>query len=832
MENEVSEDQRTIINQGGINYTLNDEDKTAEVSVNSCNKSTIIFQRSINYKSTEYIITKVNSFHADNWENRYIQFAPDSEIRTIDQNVFKKLYIVSVTFSPHLTRICSYAFSDCFYLCEVIFPENSELQVIEKFAFINTSIESILIPSTVTELQEGFLCKNKYLKKIQVMPGNRYYKSYEDKFLFKKSDENEDEFDVLILAAKDVKTVILPDYIKRISGYSFNECQQLQKIEVSKDSKLQTIGEFAFYESSIECLKIPSCFRNFERGWNSSTPKLISVSIIGDNLHYKIYDDNFLVEKNDQEKAEFDTLVFYTRKSNREKVTIPKFINKIDCFAFEFCQNIKEVEILENSKLQIIGQFAFSKSSIEKISLSSEIKQILRNCFSFCKELQTVEIPKNSKLEKMDDSVFTGSSIERFTIPPHLTEISQCTFNHCKKLKTIEILPNSELRTIGSYAFIQSSIESITIPPHLTEINQSSFHFCKKLQEVVIQPNSELKIIGEKAFYGTSIVNITIPPHVTSICDSAFNDCFDLREVKFMENSELTEIGNSMFVESKIESFTIPPHVTKIARKTFSNCNSLQEVKISENSELKTIEENAFKDSTIRELSIPSSFVEFEEGWCNNTKNLFKITVMPRNSLYKEYEDKFILGKSNPDSNEFDTLVFCSRNIEKVTIPEIILIIKPYAFEHCSKLQKIEFSNKSRLQIIEKCAFNDCDFLKISIPRSVTKICKDAFAYCQNLNKFVIEKKSELNLIEPHAFFETSFVGFEVPDHLKILDLDIFINCPNLRIVGISDDSELTKIVLNMYHDSKIILYAPKKLSGFFIIEDNDEIWSESFEQA
>lgn len=77
------------------------------------------------------------------------------------------------------------------------------------------------------ELQQGFITKSPKLKK------NRSH-------AWKKSTENSQEFDFLVLAVKDVKTVNLLKDIKTIGAYSFENCLQLQKIEVSCDSKLAT----------------------------------------------------------------------------------------------------------------------------------------------------------------------------------------------------------------------------------------------------------------------------------------------------------------------------------------------------------------------------------------------------------------------------------------------------------------------------------------------------------------------------------------------------------------------------------------------------------------
>ena len=45
------------------------------------------------------------------------------------------------------------------------------------------------------------------------------------------------------------KKISIKNFIERFCSYSFCNCEQIQKIEFQNESKLQTIGDFAFYMS-------------------------------------------------------------------------------------------------------------------------------------------------------------------------------------------------------------------------------------------------------------------------------------------------------------------------------------------------------------------------------------------------------------------------------------------------------------------------------------------------------------------------------------------------------------------------------------------------------
>ena len=91
---------------------------------------------------------------------------------------------------------------------------------------------------------------------------------------------------------------------------------------------------------------------------------------------------------------------------------------------------------------------------------------------------------------------------------------------------------------------------------------------------------------------------------------------------------------------------------------------------------MKTIGKFAFINSAINTLIIPSCVSEFKEGWCKGTNKLIIILIMPsdeENIFY--YDNKFIIGKSDPKSDVFDVLIFARRDIKEALIPSFIKIL-------------------------------------------------------------------------------------------------------------------------------------------------------------
>lgn len=102
--------------------------------------------------------------------------------------------------------------------------------------------------------------------------------------------------------------------------------------------------------------------------------------------------------------------------------------------------------------------------------------------------------------------------------------------------------------------------------------------------------------------------------------------------------------------------------VTIIGSYSFNNANQIESINFASDSKLQKIEKHAFICSSIKSITIPSSVVELGEEWCSCTPNLSKVTVMPNNPYFKSYNDTLILGKSNPENDDFDSLIFVINN--------------------------------------------------------------------------------------------------------------------------------------------------------------------------
>ena len=430
----------------------------------------------------------------------------------------------------------------------------------------------------------------------------------------------------------------------------------------------------------------------------------------------------------------------------------------------------------------IFDVIVFCSREVKSVTIPNFIKTIESYSFSECKQLTNVEFQEDSQLEIIKKSAFLGSQLFTFTIPPHLKRICQGAFEYCDTLFNFTIPKNSELEVIEKQFLYSTPIRHLSLPSSLIELKSGWCCGLSCLNSIDIDVNNpRFKIYEDGIIIGKSSV------------DSEVYDMFMfcLRRIKNVQIPDFIKIiGPYAFSESRIESFIVPPQITHICESAFLSCNNLQTFEIPKNSQLKSIENNAFEWSRITNLFIPSGLIDLKEDWCYAVK-IKEINVSANNQRYRMYGSKMVIGKSSIEKLNYDVLVFCARDIEKVRIPSFIKKINPYSLHYCYKFNTVEFQENSQLETIEKFAFSCSSIRKIEFPQNLKKIGQDAFSSCSQLQCVEINKNSQIQIIDNNAFSWTFIESFTVPPQIKIININAFYNCRKLKIIEFSDNSQI-----------------------------------------
>ena len=361
-------------------------------------------------------------------------------------------------------------------------------------------------------------------------------------------------------------SVKIPKSVTDINSWVFSEFD-IQSVTFEKGSKLKTIGDYAFDNSSISSVTIPE-----------------KVSSIGSNP----FGSNL---KN-----------VYVSKSNRSYSSVGGVLF-----------NKKKTSIVIYPPMRASGTFI----------IPSSVSYIEEGAFANSEKLRSVVFAKGTKLKSITYSTFKSSGIRSITIPASVTRIENEAFSYTDSLSSVTFANGSKLVTIEGSAFYESGITSITIPASVTSIGDEAFAGSSKLESVAFASGSKLKSIGVAAFShrescegacegATVLTGISIPANVTSIGGKAFYNVKTLESVTFASGSKLQSIGDSAFESAdSISSITIPASVVKIGVRAFANMDLLGSVSFASEGKLTSIGESAFRwADSLTSVTIPASVIK------------------------------------------------------------------------------------------------------------------------------------------------------------------------------------------------------------------------------
>ena len=549
------------------------------------------------------------------------------------------------------------------------------------------------------------------------------------------------------------------------------------------------------------------------------------------------------------------------KRKGRQKLMIPS-----SCTAIadsEYSENAIIREVVIPNSVSSIGDYAFAGcTGLVSIHIPDSVTKIGRNAFEGCVNLVSIRIPNSVSI-----------------IEPY-------TFDACVELKHIEI--PASITEIGRNAFRDCCrLNSISLPTGITEISVRTFWGCLGLANIYI-PDS-VKTIGDEAFSGCrSLTHVEIPDSVCDIGEGAFSECTGITHIDIPDS--INWIRSGVFANCKrLKTVCFPNALEVIEGEAFENCCRLQDVNVSDDiyinptafegtginmdgcedtdrkedyydysddeqnnetsivipesetiidsfayagytylesvtipNSITLIDEGAFSGCTnLKYIHIPASVIEIARDAFSNCPNL-TIDVDENNPVYSSQDGMLI-------QIEKKSIVWSSKRMENVVIPQSISMVESHAFEdhqalksviisdtvtkigdstfagcsglesmalpdsvheigegcfcRCSSLERICLSNS--IKEIGWRMFCQCDSLtEIEIPVSVVEIGSEAFSMCSALAKINIPRS--VKTIGSQAFSDcSSLTAIELPDSITKISRAAFYECSSLNSINI-----------------------------------------------
>ena len=410
-------------------------------------------------------------------------------------------------------------------------------------------------------------------------------------------------------AGAKIKKLYLSGGLKSTGEKAFYGCDKLEEIIVY-DSKGFFIGNSAFeWCCGLEKISFYNCeLAQFGNCSFKDCRKLkefnFFVSTVG------------IIDKNAFENC-----------TSLKSFCVPKSTARIDCTAFEGCENLSVTVDNENENFYSTGDCLISKSNKGLV---------------WCKNIDA--IPSDGSVTHIEDFTFLEKSgVTEYVMPDFITSIGSGDINrksggfiNCQSLekivfsKNLKVIPANaciglkKLQKIdlGSVVAIKAgafddctSLNIIVWSDKLEELE--SFNRCPLFTEITIPKG--VKSIGSCFGGCENLTKVTIPDGVEKI-SGAFNDCPRLRNTVIPEG--VKEITRSFSECDYLTEITIPSTVNSVLF-SFSNCALLKKAELKNSGRIFS----SFQECTeLTEITVPDGVNVLEYSFWNCT-NLRKVTL-------------------------------------------------------------------------------------------------------------------------------------------------------------------------------------------------------------
>ena len=732
---------------------------------------------------------------------------------TIGTSVFAgSTNVTHVTFGKgvNVKTIGASAFSGLTKLYDLKFEDNIYLGKIDNYAFQNTAITTLVVPSTVTSIGSSAFASCKSLISVTFEEGPTSLNIQNNAF----SD------------CTGITSIYIPASVTSFNGTVFNGCSALEKIDVAIDNPN--------YSSSTEGVL-----------YNKNYTTLV------------YYPRGLEVDATALGKLAWGTLTTIGESAFQDhkgllSFEIKKGITRIENNAFKNCSNLATLTYEVGGTALTIGNSAFESCGLTSASIPDYTTSIGNNAFKSSK-FETFAMP-SAIVSIGNDAFRSNTKLISIDLPAKLTSVGSGAFYGCTKLATVNVIDTEGAATItftskSNAGAFQSctSLQSVDFKNRVSNISDYMFA-SSGLTSVDFSLATK---VGSYAFYKTKLTSVSFTDKITEIGQFAFSEISTLTSVNigsvtkignsaFYKNSLLTnvnlgttgEIGESAFASTGITSITIPGTVYGIMKEAFASCK-LSSVSFDAGTIGLVLGNGVFKNNTgIETVTFPARATTLETPMkggsasssqeMSNISTLFEgctklksINVASGGKKYVSLDG--VLYRADNNDGVPTTLLYCPENNTGVngvlTIPKTVVLVENASLYNLKNISTIKFEEydskdpnfgKPSLHIGSGDLAGTFDkkysviggtsnaVTRIEIPSHIAFFGYYSITGTKNTIDFVINPEADAVSIATYAFYESKIKEFVFPGVKELGDSAFSNTLSN----GVYTTSEFSKMVL------------------------------------
>lgn len=535
-------------------------------------------------------------------------------------------------------------------------------------------------------------------------------------------------------ALTNVTNLEINNQTTKIDDYAFYKHTNIKSVTLN--AKVSTIGEKAFYQSSIQTLDI---------------------------LQNSVLD----IEQ-----------YAFSECSSLENINWGSAIKSIGDFAFSNCK-ISSLVFSRECVLSHIGKYAFSRcEQLATIELSSKQMEIDEGAFSNNQNLVTVSNLNSINLSnKLFENCINLSSIQNFS---GIKTVGNYTFSNCQSLLSINEINQIESAGIASFSNCKKLTQARFV--NLSELTKNLFFNCVALEEFAsAKPINKFE---SSAFDGcNSLTDISLLGNF-SVENGVVYSSDRTQIVYYLP----TKVQSTFIIEETVQnldvkSITQNPYIEQFSSQ--SPYFSVVDGVLFDNNQTRLIAYPNASSST--NYVVPSQTKEISTYAFSNTQNLASLEIneqietlnlgfLWQNSSVQTLKSPFI-GKSSTDlTTSFLGWFFGAENFEDNGI---------YV---SSSLKNVEIYGQE--QFIKGCFYNCVNLLTIKLPKC-GEVQSMMFYCCYNLQTVSLGK--ELTMVDEYTFYNCQgLIELNIVYSSKLSENDVKLNAfektPSTKTVSVIVD--------------------------------------------
>ena len=335
-----------------------------------------------------------------------------------------------------------------------------------------------------------------------------------------------------------IESIIIPDSVTGIGASAFRNCVKLASVDFGSgvtsigDNAFYGCSQLGNVEFPDSVTKVGqdaldgTLFFNTASNWSDGVLYCGNHLIEADEDYYGAY------VINEGTITVADDAFYYCTKLT--EITIPSSVVYVGYNAFYNCQNLKKInfnainctDFTSNTRaftnvgsnvsgitvtigkdVQKIPDYMFYGLKVTTVTFADDsvCTSIGKYAFYECTSLTKVTYGKSNKIQTIGEYAFYNcTSLTKIETSSSIKSIERYAFYNCTSATTLTL--GSGLRTIGDYAFADcTGIKSVTLPSNLTSIGSWAFKGCSGITSITI-PYS-VKNIDYGAFWGCSLTS-------------------------------------------------------------------------------------------------------------------------------------------------------------------------------------------------------------------------------------------------------------------------------------------------------------------------------------